>query len=96
MTRYYFPSNLYSPISAPYAPIWGAGGMSPFSMVTTPTNSAMDSTNVTSSETVGAFVNLLSRQFISDPIGAQTIGGTVYGIIRASETALAANSAGQV
>ena len=82
MTRLYLPSTGAAAVSPAYA-AWGdAVQASPrLKMVTTRISSAMASISLT--DGVGdPNVRFLWRQYVSDPVGAQTIDGTVKGQLR--------------
>ena len=103
-TRFYFPRIGGTP-SAPPAPIsptqasaWNTvpaitrALLSP-SKTGTQTSSE---TTATYSETVTTVGNLLHKQFVSDPLSAQTISGTFTIVIRGGESAMSADASFQI
>jgi hypothetical protein len=56
----------------------------------------MTSVGPISEGTAGTIYNVFFRQYVSDPLAAQTIAGTVTGWIKAAESNLAANANGQL
>jgi hypothetical protein len=84
-TRYYMPSTGAAPVSPAFTGAWNSTvTMVRRKAVTARINSAMADHQITSGATAPEFHGLV--QYVSDPIAAQTISGTVKGRIRASES----------
>ena len=92
-TRFYLPSAGAAAVSPAYQAAWENSSQAGARLrcVVGKTVSAMAS--ITTNE-VSATNNydMLSRQYVSDQIAAQTISGTVFGQIRTSEANIAANA----
>lgn len=82
-TRYYFPSTGAAAVSPAYDAAWNQTGQADrLRCVTTRISSAMTDKTLTDPGTTV----VLWRQYVSDPIGAQTITGTVKAQARAMKT----------
>lgn len=94
-TRLYLPSTGAAPVSVPFDAAWGVTtGADRVSLSTTRLGSAFGSK--TTAETSSSVVNVLSRQYVSDPLTAQTISGTAKAIIRALESTTTADLRAQL
>jgi hypothetical protein len=92
-TRLYLPSAGAAAVSPAYQAAWENTSQAGTRLkcVTAKTVSAMAS--ITLNEvSASANYDMLSRQYVSNPIAAQTISGTVYGQIRTSEANIAADA----
>ena len=84
-TRFYLPSTGTAAISPTPDAGWAAtGGYDGIRCVTQRTNSTMTDKQTNNTNTQG---NNLNRQYVSDPIAAQNITGTVKGQLRGDESA---------
>ena len=84
-TRFYLPSTGTAAVSPAYAAGWLAtGGTDSIRCVIKRTNTTMTDKQTNNSNTQG---NTLNRQYVSDPIAAQNITGTVKGQLRGDESA---------
>ncbi len=95
-TRFYQPSSGAAAVSPAFG-AWdnvASGSPDRLRCVTAKSNTAL--TNKTHTEPAVSNQNLLLRQFVSDAISAQTITGTVKGIIRAFTDDLAGDFMAQV
>ena len=110
-TRFYLPRDqgVTLPAIAPSS-VWedigdagtvnsylGGGESRRVKMVTTRVGSAPQTRTTT--ETIGGSANandILAMQYVSEPLAAQTISGTLIGQIRRAEAANAANMMGQI
>lgn len=98
-TRFYLPTTGAAPISPAPTAEWEdtANAASPLKMVTTRINSAFNTFSIAESGGSGDnFRDLLAIQYVSDPIAAQTITGTLKGQMLMSESATAANMLAQL
>ena len=84
-TRFYLPSQGDAGAAPAFDGAWHlVGEAARRRMFVAPLGSAMATATV--GETEATPVNILCRQFVSDPIQAQTVGGTLKGQIRAQKT----------
>lgn len=94
-TRFYLPSTGTTPAFTPTPRGWntysGTGQGTPQKLVTTKTSSAQAYTQV-SSDTTATIRYHMVRQFVSDPLAAQTISGTLTASIKAYESATGLNA----
>ena len=82
-TRFYLPSSGAAEVSPAFSAWTLTTGADRLKCVTTRTNTLMiNKSTTTTSESV---TSLLNRQYVSEPIGAQTITGTVKGQLRGME-----------
>jgi hypothetical protein len=96
-TRYYFPSSGAAAVSPAISAEWDIQtGVDRLALVTTRISSAMADKTTAKGASNQTGQDVIWRQYVSDPIGAQTISGTVKGQIRARENASAANYRMQV
>lgn len=100
-TRFYLPWTTGPTAEA--APAYGSGwgvvptGAGRGKTSTTKANTALTTeTAANFAETSTSVVNVLHRQYVSDPLAAQTISGTFSAVVRALESATAANANLQV
>jgi hypothetical protein len=85
-TRFYLPSTGTPPISPAADGSWEqTSDLIRLSLVTTKIGSTQLIQSGASNSTTGSF-DVLLAQYISDPLGAQTIDGTVKGVTKARET----------
>jgi hypothetical protein len=96
MTRLYLPSSGAPSISPSFdATSWGLTTEADrVRALRTPSGTPLTNKQITDSTPVAS--NILARQYVSDPLEAQTISGTVKGIIRTQESNAAANFRSQV
>jgi hypothetical protein len=83
-TRFYFPASGAAAVSPAFSALWehtAAGAR--HALVTTPSNTAM--TILTASPTIAGVQDVLIRQYVSAPIGAQTISGTFSLVVPCKE-----------
>lgn len=87
--RLYLPSSGAAAVSPAFDSLWvSTGSADRLKCVTTKISSAMTNKAVTGV----SVVNQLARQYVSDPIAAQTISGNIKGQVRAFESLNAANA----
>jgi len=93
--RFYLPSTATPSISPAFDAGWNVtAGADRRAMVTTKSNSALTVKNSTVNTMVP--IQVLSRQYISDPIPAQTISGMVKSYIRAREMSMTLDACAQM
>ena len=93
-TRFYLPSSGAAG-ATPSVSGWDATtGYDRIKCVTSKSNSSH--ANKATAANTGQNLNFLARQYVSDPIGAQTITGTVKGIVLAFQSASTAGHANQL
>jgi len=83
-TRFWLPNTGAAAVSPSFTGWTNTTGADRIKCVTTKISSTM-TTKTYSIEDTGAPYNDLWRQYVSDPLSAQTISGTVKGIIRCAE-----------
>jgi len=82
-TRFYLPSTGAADVSPAYSASWNdTSNADRLKCVTTKISSAMTNKSTGNTSATGHF---LFRQYVSDPISAQTITGTVYGQVAGLE-----------
>lgn len=90
-TRFYFPSSGYTPVSPAFSGDWERTADATRMRFDISKGSSVMASK-TSSETVSTSpYDVLTRQYVSDPIKAQTIAGTVKGQMLVLESAVAAD-----
>lgn len=91
-TRFYLPASGTAGATPAPSASWGSiAGTSRMRLPTTKTNTPFDSSGVYS-ETSATALNVLGRQFVSDPIDAQTISGTFSLVVACLENATTADA----
>lgn len=91
VTRYYLPSTGAADVNPTYSSDWhNNGSAARLELVTTKISSAMTSATATTDATAGTRYHLI-RQYVSNPLAAQTITGTVKGVISGLESNTAAD-----
>lgn len=97
-TRFYLPTTAQAaPVSPAFGSQWNNTG-SASRRKTSTTKANTPTTDDATPLTVGstATTNRLSHQWVSDPIGAQTISGTLSAVVICAESATSANASLQV
>lgn len=93
-TRFYLPSTGAAPVSPAFNAGWNdSASADRLALVTARINSAM--TLKSRVGNVSANSNYLLRQYVSAPLAAQTVSGSVRGIARARESDIAADVSAQ-
>ncbi len=94
-TRFYLPTTGNAAVSPAFDAAWGVtAGADTLTLSSSRSGSAF--ATKTTAESTTSVVDVLSRQYISEPLVAQTISGTVKAIIRASENTSTADARAQV